>query len=102
MCIVYGNTIKVQIHVTSTFPPHHVSFTRIALSNNIANMEQQERQVLTAVSSSARQLFLLLRCIAFSNKAQVVIRDDGIRVSVAETSTLEGECTHNLLLRNIT
>ncbi|KAF2664179.1 Rad1-domain-containing protein [Microthyrium microscopicum] len=46
--------------------------------------------ILSAVSSSARQLFLLLRCIGFGSKAQVQPTEDGIRFSVEESSVMEG------------
>jgi len=53
-------------------------------------MDDQGLPILTAVSSSARQLFLLLRCIAFSNKAHVQISDIGIKLAVDEASIMEG------------
>ncbi|KAG9188585.1 cell cycle checkpoint protein [Alternaria panax] len=52
-------------------------------------MDQDEPPVLTAVSSSARQLYLLLRCIAFSNKAHVQISDIGVKFAVDEASVME-------------
>jgi cell cycle checkpoint protein len=48
------------------------------------------RPIFSAVSSSARQLFLLLRCISFASKAQVQISEEGLRLSVEESSVLEG------------
>ena len=53
-------------------------------------MDQDSQPILTAVSSSARQLFLLLRCIAFSNKAHVTISEEGLKISVDEVSAMEG------------
>jgi len=53
-------------------------------------MGDQEPPVLTAVSSSARQLFLLLRCIASANKAHVTISEEGLKFSVSEGSSMEG------------
>jgi hypothetical protein len=53
-------------------------------------MEEEEPPILTAVSSSARQLYLLLRCIAFSNKAHVQISDIGLKLAVDEASVMEG------------
>lgn len=53
-------------------------------------MDQDEPPILTAVSGSARQLYLLLRCIAFSNKAHVQISDIGIKLAVDEASVMEG------------
>ncbi|USP79321.1 DNA damage checkpoint control protein rad1 [Curvularia clavata] len=52
-------------------------------------MDDQETPVLTAVSSSARQLYQLLRCIAFSNKAHVQISDIGLKLAVDEASVME-------------
>ncbi|KAH4970178.1 hypothetical protein HBI81_100670 [Parastagonospora nodorum] len=52
-------------------------------------MDDEEPPVLTAVSSSARQLFSLLRCIASSNKAHVTISDEGLKFSVSEGSSME-------------
>ena len=43
----------------------------------------------TAVSSSARQLQLLLRCISFAKKAQVRITPEGLRFSTEEGSAME-------------
>lgn len=45
--------------------------------------------IFTAVSSSARQLLLLLRCISFAKKAQVRISADGVRFSTEEGSIME-------------
>lgn len=51
---------------------------------------QDEPPVLTAVSSSARQLFTLLRCIAFASKAHVMLSEEGLKFSVDEASVMEG------------
>lgn len=48
-----------------------------------------EPPVLRAVTSSSRQLLLLLRCISFAKKAQVRISPSGIRFSTEEGSVLE-------------
>ncbi|KAF1926176.1 Rad1-domain-containing protein [Didymella exigua CBS 183.55] len=48
-----------------------------------------EPPVLTAVSSAARQLFTLLRCIAFASKAHVTLSEDGLKFSVSEASLME-------------
>jgi cell cycle checkpoint protein len=53
-------------------------------------MSQTDLPIFNAVSSSARQLFLLLRCISFSPKAQVQISEEGLRFSVEESSVMEG------------
>ncbi|KAK5121180.1 hypothetical protein LTR85_005664 [Meristemomyces frigidus] len=47
------------------------------------------RPVFSAVSSSARQLLLLLRCISFAKKAQVRISPEGLRFSTEEGSVME-------------
>ncbi|KAF2820267.1 hypothetical protein CC86DRAFT_412147 [Ophiobolus disseminans] len=52
-------------------------------------MDEEEPPVLTAVSSSARQLFMLLRCIAFASKAHVTISEEGVKLSVDEASVME-------------
>ena len=49
----------------------------------------QDALVLTAVTSSARQLSTLLRCIAFAKKALVRISSDGIRFAVTDSSIME-------------
>ncbi|KAF2100892.1 Rad1-domain-containing protein, partial [Rhizodiscina lignyota] len=46
--------------------------------------------LFSAVSSSARQLHSLLKCIAFTNKVQVQISQDGLRFSTGESSVMEG------------
>ena len=53
-------------------------------------MDIEDPPILTAVSSSARQLYVLLRCIAFSTKAHVQIGEEGLKVSVDEASIMEG------------
>ncbi|KAJ4403368.1 checkpoint clamp complex protein Rad1 [Didymella pomorum] len=50
---------------------------------------KDEPPVLTAVSSSARQLFTLLRCIAFASKAHVILSEEGLKFSVDEASVME-------------
>ncbi|KAF2793554.1 Rad1-domain-containing protein [Melanomma pulvis-pyrius CBS 109.77] len=52
--------------------------------------DEDELPILTAVSSSARQLYLLLRCINFSEKAHVQINEEGLKFSVDEASVMEG------------
>ncbi|KAJ9497780.1 checkpoint clamp complex protein Rad1 [Exophiala xenobiotica] len=46
--------------------------------------------IFTAVTTSARQLHLLLRCISFSPRAEVQITQSGIRFSVEEARVLQG------------
>ena len=46
----------------------------------------EQRPMLTAVSSSARQLYLLLRCISFAGKAQVQLSGNGMRFGVDKGS----------------
>lgn len=45
--------------------------------------------LFSAVTTSSRQLLLLLRCISFAKKAQVRISPDGIRFSTEEGSAME-------------
>lgn len=45
--------------------------------------------LFTAVSSSARQILLLLRCISFAKKAHVRISAEGLRFSTEEGSAME-------------
>jgi cell cycle checkpoint protein len=59
-------------------------------------MDDQDPPLLTAVSSSARQLYLLLRCIAFSTKAHVQINEEGLRLAVDEASVMEGTISPRL------
>ena len=46
--------------------------------------------IFTAISTSARQLYLLLRCIAFSQRAEVQITQQGMRFSVEEARVIQG------------
>lgn len=46
--------------------------------------------IFTAISTSARRLHVLLRCIAFSPRAEVQITHSGIRFSVEEARVLQG------------
>ncbi|KIW86801.1 uncharacterized protein Z519_12587 [Cladophialophora bantiana CBS 173.52] len=46
--------------------------------------------IFTAMSTSARQLYLLLRCIAFSQRADVQITHQGIKFSVEEARVVQG------------
>ncbi|OCK76724.1 Rad1-domain-containing protein [Lepidopterella palustris CBS 459.81] len=56
----------------------------------MSDADHQELPVFNAVSGSARQLYLLLRCISFADKAQVQITEEGLRFSVEESSIMEG------------
>jgi cell cycle checkpoint protein len=47
--------------------------------------------IFSAVSSSARQLFLLLRCVGFAAKAQVQITKEGLRFTVEESRVMQGD-----------
>ncbi len=53
-------------------------------------MNNTVNPIFTAVSSSVRQLFLLVRCIGFSPKAEVQITTDGLRFSVEESRAVQG------------
>jgi cell cycle checkpoint protein len=50
----------------------------------------EHHTVFSAVSTSVRQLYLLLRCISFANKAEVQITSTGIRFSVDEARVVQG------------
>ncbi|KAL9007033.1 MAG: hypothetical protein Q9188_000237 [Gyalolechia gomerana] len=49
-----------------------------------------EEPLFTAVSVSARQLFQLLKCINFAQKAQVRITEEGLRFTVEESRVIQG------------
>lgn len=46
--------------------------------------------IFTALSTSTRQLYLLLRCIAFAPKAEVTITADGLQFKVEEAHVVQG------------
>ena len=46
--------------------------------------------MFSAVSSSTRQLFQLLRCINFAPKAHVQISEFGLRFTVEESRVMQG------------
>lgn len=60
-----------------------------------------ERPLFSAVSSSARQLFLLLRCISFAPKVQVQITENGLRFMAEESQVMQGKFIHDLLFERI-
>ena len=49
-----------------------------------------DQPLFAAVCTSARQIFLLLRCIAFAPKAEVLINAEGLRFSVEEAHVVQG------------
>ncbi|KAI9817100.1 MAG: ssDNA endodeoxyribonuclease [Pycnora praestabilis] len=51
---------------------------------------RNDEPMFSAVSSSPRQLFLLLRCINFASKAQVQISQEGLRFTVEESRVMQG------------
>ncbi|KAL9600794.1 MAG: hypothetical protein Q9219_002932 [cf. Caloplaca sp. 3 TL-2023] len=57
-----------------------------------------EEQLFTAVSSSARQLFQLLKCINFAQKTQVRITSEGLRFTVEEARVIQGRSTYRYLI----
>lgn len=61
-------------------------------------MAAGESPLLTAISSSARQLHSLIRCIAFTSKVLVQLSDTGVKLSSYDSSVLEG---HVLLERKL-
>lgn len=58
---------------------------------NIASAQAVKAPLFSAVSSSARQLFQLLRCISFASKAEVRITKEGLRFTVEEFQVMQGE-----------
>ncbi|KAL1624091.1 checkpoint clamp complex protein Rad1 [Diplodia seriata] len=46
--------------------------------------------ILSAVSGSARQLFILLRSIGFAQKVRVQITEDGLRLSAEDNRVMQG------------
>ncbi|KAI9771118.1 MAG: ssDNA endodeoxyribonuclease [Geoglossum simile] len=46
--------------------------------------------IFSAISSSTRQLFLLLRCVGFAAKAQIQITKEGLRFTVEESRVMQG------------
>ncbi|KAF2401904.1 Rad1-domain-containing protein [Trichodelitschia bisporula] len=52
--------------------------------------DTQSRPMFSAVSGSARQLFLLLRCIGFSPKTRVQITEDELRFIAEEGGVMQG------------
>jgi cell cycle checkpoint protein len=51
---------------------------------------EDQRPLFTAVSSSARQLYQLLKCINFSSKGYVEITKDGLKVSAQDSQVMQG------------
>lgn len=49
-----------------------------------------EKPIFVAVSTSARQLYLLLRCIAFTHMAEVYITPAGLRFATEESRVVQG------------
>lgn len=56
----------------------------------MASVPNGHAPIFSAVSSSARQLYSLLRCIGFAPKAQVQISGDGLRFAVEESRVMQG------------
>ena len=53
-------------------------------------MSSSDPPIFTALSTSARQLYLLLRCISFTPKAEVHITPEGLRFSAEEARVVQG------------
>lgn len=53
-------------------------------------MNSTDPPIFSALSTSARQLYLLLRCIAFTPKAEVQITPEGLRFSAEEARVIQG------------
>ena len=60
------------------------------MATNLAAEDSSEALLFSAVSSSARHLFQLLRCIGFATKAQVRISRKGLRFTVEESQVMQG------------
>lgn len=58
----------------------------------MSQLHDGEGPIFSAVSSSTRQLFLLLRCVGFAKKAQVQITEEGLRFTVEESRVMQGVC----------
>ncbi|KAI4155153.1 MAG: hypothetical protein LQ340_001189 [Diploschistes diacapsis] len=57
----------------------------------MADTQTQVPMIFTSISSSARQLLQVLRCIGFVSKAHVQITEAGIRFSVQESRVMQGK-----------
>ncbi|KAF8416488.1 putative DNA repair protein Rad1 [Tirmania nivea] len=55
-----------------------------------ASQDPPVHPCFSAVTSSARQLFNILRCVGFVSRAQIQISNDGIRVSVEDSRVMQG------------
>lgn len=71
------------------------------INSSVVIMEStsHEAPLFTAVSSSARQLFHLLRCIGFASKAEVRISKDGLRFTVEESQVMQGQINRHFVRR---
>ena len=57
----------------------------------MASFDTETTPVFSAVSSSARQLSQLLKCIDFASKAQVQITKDGVRFTAEDSQVMQGK-----------
>lgn len=91
MHVPYCNLIP-PIDPVSRTSPHSLHFSHASQISAaaMAGSSMDQPPLFSAVSSSARQLFQLLKCINFSSKAHVQITDDGIRVSAQESQVMQG------------
>ena len=62
-----------------------------AAKTPMASASDNNAPIFSAVSSSARQLFLLLRCVGFAAKTQVQITKEGLRFTVEESRVMQGD-----------
>ncbi|KAL7271932.1 checkpoint clamp complex protein Rad1 [Rhizina undulata] len=51
---------------------------------------EEEEPLFSAVTSSTRTLYSLLKCISFSPTAQIQVSNDGIRVTVEDSRIMQG------------
>ena len=49
-----------------------------------------EKPLFSAVSSSTKPIFQLLRCISFVSKAHVYITKEGLRFTVEDSQVMQG------------
>lgn len=82
------DTTKPLAAVTAIYFP--AVYTSQIISTVTTMEEQNAPPIFSAVSNSAHQLYILLRCISFASKAFVQITPDGIRFSVEEGRVMQG------------
>ena len=83
---------RFAIDIFHILSESYLGKTALALMEpNLAVVNGGDAPLFSAVSSSARQLFQLLRCISFASKAQVRISKKGLRFTVEESQVMQGQ-----------